>query len=140
VSEPRWLPVDVIVETNRDLVEETGEPHLLLFPHLLESATAKPWNMYYYGKVEDVVELATALLFGIARNHPFQQGNKRTGFLSAIIFLEQNGYTLSIPDTDLLGRYINLVIEGKMTEDDFVKSLKPYIREWGGEESGTADE
>jgi len=72
--------------------------------------------------------LATVLLFGIARNHPFQQGNKRTGLTAAEVFLSLNGYELTAPDSDLLAEAILDVIEGKASEDEFVGVMRLYVR------------
>ena len=91
---------------------------------MLELAVAKPKNHYHYRYVEDVVSLATTQLFGIARNHPFEQGNKRTGFLSAVVFLGLNGYAIDLADTDFLGRLVVAVLEDRMSEDDFADIVR----------------
>ena len=97
---------------------------------LLESALAKPQNEFFYRHVEDVGSLATTLLFGIARNHPFAQGNKRTGFLSAVDFLEINGYRLDVSDEEfLLGRLVVEVLEHKLDEERFADILQSMMRE-----------
>ena len=87
-------------------------------------AVAKPNNHYLYRNIEDVVSLATTLLFGIARNHPFEQGNKRTGFLSAVVFLEINGYSIDLAETDFLGRLVVAALEDRMSEDDFADIVR----------------
>ena len=87
-------------------------------------AVAKPNNHYLYRNIEDVVSLATTLLFGVARNRPFEQGNKRTGFLSAVVFLELNGYAIDLADTDFLGRLVVAALEDRMSEDDFADILR----------------
>jgi death on curing protein len=84
VTEPVWLSAEIVIYINERVVKRTGEPFLLRDRGLLESALVKPQNEFFYRHVEDVGSLATTLLFGIARNHPFAQGNKRTGFLSAV--------------------------------------------------------
>lgn len=112
-NEPLWLSVDEVVATNRDLVEETGEPHLIREVGLLESACAVPQNQWAYGGVTDLATLATSLLFAIARNHPFMQGNKWTALLAALQLLELNGWTLAdgIDSTEFADRIV-AVIEG----------------------------
>jgi death-on-curing family protein len=85
-NEPRWLPFDEIVAINREVVAATDEPHSLSSPELLDGAINRPRNYYEYEGVADVLKLAVILLFAICRNHPFQQGNKRTGFVAAIEF------------------------------------------------------
>jgi death-on-curing protein len=80
--------------------------------------------------VEDVASLATTLLFGVARNHPFAQGNKRTGFLSAVDFLEINGYMIDVSDDEfLLGRLVVEVLEQKLDEARFADIFRSLIRE-----------
>jgi death-on-curing protein len=124
VTEPAWLSVETVSFINERVVAKTGEPFLLRNHVLLEMAVAKPKNHYHYRYVQDVVSLATTLLFGIARNHPFEQGNKRTGFLSAIVFLETNGYAIDLEDTDFPGRLVVAALEDRMSEDDFADIVR----------------
>src|SRR6476620_6027179 len=84
VIEPAWLSTETVIDINKRVVSWTGEPFFLRDQGLLETALDKPKNHFHYGNVEDVASLATTLLLGIAQNHPFEHGNKRTGFLSAI--------------------------------------------------------
>ncbi|HZC15513.1 MAG TPA: type II toxin-antitoxin system death-on-curing family toxin, partial [Caulobacteraceae bacterium] len=76
----------------------TGEPFALRDAGLLISALGKPRNHWFYEGKRDAVSLAVTLLFGIARNHAFEQGNKRTAFEAALIFLLANGYVYDGPD------------------------------------------
>jgi death-on-curing protein len=84
-SEPRWLPIEAVIEHNRLEVEATGERHLLRDFGLLESALAQPRNFYGFGQ-DDIVVLAVVLMSGIARAHAFEQGNKRTASLQCDYF------------------------------------------------------
>jgi len=130
VIEPLWLSAETVIYINERVVTRTGEPFLLRDRGLLESALAKPQNEFYYRNVEDVASLATTLLFGIARNHPFAQGNKRTGFLSAIDFLEINGYTIDVDDDEFLfGRLVVEVLEQKLDEERFADIFRSVTRE-----------
>jgi death-on-curing protein len=123
LNEPVWLSAETVIAINKELVRETGEPFFVRDRGLLESAVAKPINRFHYDGVEDLVSLATTLLFGVARNHAFEQGNKRTGFLAAIVFLETNGYTIE-PDTSrATAAALVLALEGFMTEDEFADLL-----------------
>lgn len=92
-NEPVWLDADLLIEFNQLEVSATGEPHVLRDLPGLESALARPVNHWNYGE-GDIVALAVALLLGVARNHPFLQGNKRTAFAAAEYFLYLNGYEL----------------------------------------------
>ena len=128
--EPLWLSAETVIYINERVVTRTGEPFFLRDRGLLESALAKPQNEFYYRNVEDVASLATTLLFGIARNHPFAQGNKRTGFLSAIDFLEINGYTIDVDDDEFLfGRLVVEVLEQKLDEERFADIFRSVMRE-----------
>jgi death-on-curing protein len=131
VIEPVWLSAETVIYINEEVVRETGEPSFLRDRGLLESAVAKAINRFHYEGVEDVVSLATTLLFGLARNHPFEQGNKRTGFLAAVVFLETNGYAIE-PDASLaLASSIIYVLEGGVTEEQFAAMLWTVVREIG---------
>ena len=124
MTEPVWLSDETVVFINERVVAKTGEPFLLRNRVLLELAVAKPNKHSPYRYVEDIVSLATTLLFGVARNHPFEQGNKRTGFLSAVVFLELNGYAIDLADTDFLGHLVIAALEDRMSEDDFAHILR----------------
>jgi death-on-curing protein len=91
-SEPRWITPENLILINAQRVAETGEPHQLLDEGLLESAVTRPQNRWGMSGERDVVRLATTLLYGVAKNHAFEQGNKRTATVAALVFLEVNGY------------------------------------------------
>ncbi len=121
-----------IIRLNAILVEETGEPHAIVSRESLESACAKPRNHWNYGET-CVANLATELLFGIARNHPFLQGNKRTAFAAMIGFLGVNGYKFMVDDDVACGNHIIEVLEGEATQDSFAEALRAAIepaRHW----------
>jgi death on curing protein len=79
------------------VVAATGEPFALLDAGKLESALARPINHWEYGE-DDVLTLGIILLIAIAQSHAFLQGNKRTGFYAAEMFLNLNGYSLIASD------------------------------------------
>ena len=114
-NEPVWLTADLLIEFNELEVSATGEPHVLRDLGGLESAIARPVNHRHYGEA-DVVALAVALLLGIARNHPFLQGNKRTAFAAADYFLYLNGYDLTVEDSEALADVIVDAIRGDVSE------------------------
>jgi death on curing protein len=101
-NEPRWLPIDAIIEKNRLEVEETGERHLLRDIGLLEGALGRPQNAFAYGE-EDIVVLAVRLLAAIAQAHAFEQGNKRTAFGAMWHFFASTAMT-SISKTRHIGK------------------------------------
>jgi death-on-curing protein len=111
------------------VVAATNEPYSLTSPELLDSAVNRPRNHFEYDGEADVLRLAVILMFAICRNHPFRQGNKRTGFVAAVNFLFINGYELNIPDSERLADWIVDVICGRMSEDEFTEILVPHIVE-----------
>jgi death-on-curing protein len=119
-SEPDWLGAETLIALNAALVAETGEPHFVRDPGLLESALAKPINHWHYGEQEMSV-LAVSLLLGIARNHPFGQGNKRTALEAADAFLWLNGYDFVARDGAELADLIVAVITGEAGEEKLVE-------------------
>lgn len=126
-DEPLWLTPEEIIDINEYIVGETHEPFFVRSPELLHSAAARPQNHYAYGE-RDIVTLAFVLLLGIAKNHPFGQGNKRTAFVAANVILQQNGYALDAPENENeLGALIEDLVEGKIGLDDFTKVLRPYV-------------
>lgn len=119
LSEPTWLPFEEVVETNRDVVADTGEPHAVLDAGALDGACARARLAWEYG-TSNLADLAVKLLFGIAVNHPFEQGNKRTGWLSALMFLRLNGVETSAAD-EIVGELIVAVLEHRISEDYFTE-------------------
>jgi death on curing protein len=134
-NEPNWLPPDEVIDTAQDVVSRTGEPFHLRDGGALESALNRPKNHWEYGE-DDLLTLAIILIIGIARNHPFLQGNKRTAFISAEMFLNLNGYSLQIADSPILGEALDRLIERKISEEDFHLAVQDFIEETGQDELG----
>jgi death-on-curing protein len=127
-SEPRWLPIEAVVEINRTLVRNTGEQHFVRDQGLLESALARPQNAFAYGE-PDMVALAVRLMAGIAHAHPFEQGNKRTAFVAMMQFLMANGYDTTIEDTIAWAELVIDLVEHRSDEAEFVRALRPFVAE-----------
>ncbi|MBK5914955.1 type II toxin-antitoxin system death-on-curing family toxin [Rhodocyclus purpureus] len=89
---------------------------------LLESALSRPENQAVYGE-PDVFDCAAAYAFGLSRNHPFVDGNKRAVFLAAGLFLRLNGYRLVATQVDALQRMLALAA-GELSEADFAAWLR----------------
>jgi death on curing protein len=115
-----------VIEHNRLEVEATGERHFLRDFGLLESALARPRNFYGFGE-DDIVALAVALLNGVARAHAFEQGNKRTAFAAMRLFLLTNGYDTAFDDTISWADEVIALVEHRSTEDDFVRTIRPFV-------------
>lgn len=126
-NEPVWLTADHLIEFNELEVSSTGEPHLVRDRDGLESAIARPINHWHYGE-HDVVALAVALLLGVARNHPFLQGNKRTAFAAAEYFLYLNGYELDPEqDSEELAELLIDAINGDVSEHYLIEVLGSWV-------------
>jgi death-on-curing protein len=125
-NEPRWLPIEAVIQHNRFEVEETGERHFVRGLGLLESALARPQNAFAYGE-EDIVVLAVLLMAGIARAHAFEQGNKRTAVEALWHFLRLNGYDLAFKDSAEWERPVVELIEHRLTEEVFTSLLRPFV-------------
>jgi len=92
VSEPVWIDErDALAVHDQLLVLDGGAPGVR-DQGLLESALARPRQIHAYADHPDLVDISAAYTAGIVRNHPFVDGNKRTGFILGVLFLELNGY------------------------------------------------
>ncbi|MDH7454719.1 type II toxin-antitoxin system death-on-curing family toxin [Luteimonas composti] len=94
---------------------------------LLDSALARPQQLYAYGDPPpDLAALAASLAFGLAHNHPFVDGNKRTAAVACEVFVVLNGGTLQAQDHELYPQYLGLA-EGSLNESAFADWLRPRI-------------
>jgi len=93
MTEPRWLDLRIVVDFHAEQLALFGGPDGIRDLGLLESALGRPQNKFAYGET-DLAALAAAYGFGIAKNHPFVDGNKRTALASMIVFLNLNKLTL----------------------------------------------
>ena len=113
MKEPIFLGLDEVIEIHRDQIKRYGGPSGIRDMELLKSAIAMPPASFggeYLHK--DLYEMAAAYLFHIARNHPFIDGNKRTGAVAAVVFLLLNGIELNA-DEESFEKLVRSVAEGK---------------------------
>src|SRR5208282_801834 len=96
MTEPEWLDIDIVLDFHAEQLSLFGGADGIRDRGLLESALARPINKFAYGET-DLAALAAAYGFGIAKNHPFVDGNKRTALASIIVFLGLNGLDLDAP-------------------------------------------
>lgn len=94
-----WVTRDVVLAIHDEQLAEHGGATGVRDPGALDSALARPLNLVAYG-APDVAALAAAYAFGLAKNHAFVDGNKRTAFVVAEVFLDLNGFTLLADDAD----------------------------------------
>jgi death-on-curing protein len=124
MPEPEWIGVETALAIHEEQIAEHGGGEGVRDRGLLESALARPRNAWGYG-VTDICALAAALGHGIARNHPFVDGNKRTAFVAVETFLILNGVELMAGDADCVVAMLDLAA-GEMTEDEFAAWLRDH--------------
>jgi death-on-curing protein len=123
VNEPWvWLSSDVLLAVHDEQLAEHGGAAGVRDMGLFESALARPRNLVGYGS-PDVCELAAAYGYGLARNHPFIDGNKRTAFVAVELFLVLNGCVLVADDANCV-LTILAVASGTMSETAFATWLR----------------
>lgn len=126
MKEPRWLPKDLILAVHNRQLAEHGGGAGVRDEGLLESALARPQNLFAYGE-SDVAALAGAYAFGIAKNHPFIDGNKRTAFVACELFLAANGYDLAASDEECLAMMLGLAAS-EVEEAEFAAWLRENVQ------------
>lgn len=126
-SEPLWITAEDVIRINEREVAKIGEPYRLSDPSLLESALQRPADRWWLGEEKDVLRLATSLLYGLAQNHPFEQGNKRTATVAALMFLEANGYEWRLPDAGELAQWVLDLVEDTLSEEELAERIRPHL-------------
>ena len=122
MKEPLWLSPEAVRAFHVRLLADFGGSEGVRDEGLLESALSKPANLYHYEKA-DLFALAAAYAFGIVKNHPFIDGNKRTGFVAAAVFLDLNGHELIAPETEATLKTLALA-SGAITQAELAGWLK----------------
>ena len=126
MSEPEWLNLNVVLDFHAEQLALFGGPDGIRDLGLLESALARPVNKFAYGETS-FAALAAAYGFGIAQNHPFIDGNKRTALTSVIVFLGLNGFALDSTQEETTAVVLSLAA-GEITEDVFAHWIAEHIR------------
>ncbi len=121
-----WLERRDVEAFHASQLSEFGGLAGLRDPGALESALARPLNLAAYGK-PSIHQLAAAYAFGIARNHPFVDGNKRTALVSAFVFLELNGHDVTADEADAVVTFLALA-EGKLGQEALASWLETHSR------------
>jgi death on curing protein len=123
VNEPEWVTVPIVLAIHDEQLTAHGGSAGLRDVALLESALNRPRNKWSYENAE-LPELAAAYGYGIARNHPFIDGNKRTAWLAIYTFLGVNGVDFIVPEADAAAMTLALAA-GEVSEE----SLARWIRD-----------
>ena len=122
MTEPRWLDTTIVLDVHAEQLALFGGADGIRDLGLLESALARPINKFGYGE-SDLTVLAAAYAFGIARNHPFVDGNKRAAFASIIVFLGLNGYDFDVPPEQATAMILALAA-GEVSEESLARCIR----------------
>ncbi len=127
MNEPwRWLSADVLLAVHEEQLAEHGGAAGVRDLGLFESALARPQNVAAYGN-PDAADLAASYGVGLAKNHPFIDGNKRTAFVAVELFLALNGHDLVADDADCVLTML-AVAAGSLDEAGFAAWLRTHSR------------
>ena len=125
MTQPKWLPLNFILEIHSAQIAEHGGADGIRDEGLLESALSRPLNAFNYG-VDDLCELAALYGCGIIQNHPFLDGNKRTGLVALELFLELNGLRLMASDEETLATIL-AVASGEWSAPELTTWLRAQV-------------
>jgi death-on-curing protein len=122
VTEPVWLSTDLVISVHEEQLGRFGGPPGIRDQGPLESALGRPRHKYAYG-TEDLATLAAAYAFGLARNHPFADGNKRIAFLAMVTFLGLNDIEFVVPESEAVVMML-AVAAGEVSEEGLARWIR----------------
>ncbi len=123
----KWIKIDRVLAVHRRQIAEHGGADGVRDIGLLESGLARPQNILAYEPDADIARLAAAYALGIAKNHPFIDGNKRTAYVVMETFIIKNGFQLTAEPTD---KYLTLLslAEGTLSEEELTTWLRNNVQ------------
>ena len=124
--EPEWVAEEIVLLSHREQLAEHGGGDGVRDMGLLQSALARPQNAFHYNQVVSLSKLAACYGFGIAKNHAFVDGNKRTALVTSIMFLELNGYGLNSTQQENYLTFYDLA-QGELTEEELADWLESKL-------------
>lgn len=128
MTEPAWIDERDALALHGRMLALYGGAEGVRDGGLLQSALACPMQIYAYGDTPDVIGLAAAYTVGIVRNHPFVDGNKRTGFVVGVLFLELNGYRFTASEEAATQAVLELAA-GSLDEAGYTAFLRANAKE-----------
>ena len=127
MNEPRWIQKKTVLAIhNLQLVEHGGSPGLR-DESLLDSALGKPQHVFAYVDDADIFRLAASYAFGLATNHPFVDGNKRTALVVSVTFLDLNGWDVTSSREDEYLTFYGLAA-GEVSEEELAAWFRTHTR------------
>ena len=128
-AEPTWLDRTIVETLHADQIREHGGSLGIREQGMLESALARAQQKWHYDPSVDLAALAAAYAFGVAKNHPFVDGNKRAALVTAYTFLAVNELELEAPEPEAVSMVLGLA-DGSISEDDFAAWLRTHLIPW----------
>ena len=125
MTEPVWIDLEVLLAIHDEQLAEHGGQSGVRDRGLLESAMARPPNQFAYGE-PSIARLAASYAFGLSRNHPFLDGNKRTSLVVAELSLDMNGFDLVATDAQCVTTFLQLAA-GDLTEDQLADWITAHV-------------
>lgn len=128
MDEPVWLNPSILEAIHTDQIKEHGGRRGLQEAGLLESALARPRQQWAHRRDDvDLASLAAAYAFGIIENHPFVDGNERSGFVAAGVFLLLNGYEIEAPEPEVV-EVVMRVAGGQLDRDGLADWIRASLQ------------
>jgi death-on-curing protein len=124
--EPLWVDRVVVDAVHLDMLRTHGGLRGIRDENALESALARPRHRYAYARRANLPALAASYGYGLARNHPYRDGNKRTAFLVMVVFLELNGRELEASETEVVTMMLKLSA-GELSEAALAAWLRDHL-------------
>jgi death-on-curing protein len=126
VEEPIWLTREVLDHMHSQLIREHGGSYGIRDAGLIDSAVFRPRNRWEYEPDTDLVALAAAYAYGLAKNHGYVDGNKRVAFMAAYSFLDANGLRLTASEGEAHAVVVDLA-SGELSETDLARWLRAMV-------------
>lgn len=124
MNEPFWLDERMVRAMHADQIFQHGGSSGIRDENLLSASLARPRHVFAYTDTPTLFDLAAAYGYGLAKNHPFIDGNKRTAFVVMAAFLELAGYSLNAPEMEVV-----LIMERLATDQESQESLSEWLME-----------
>jgi len=126
--EPEWVAEQTVLNAHQEQLAEHGGGDGVRDMGLLQSALARPQNAFHYNQVNSLAKLAACYGYGIAKNHAFIDGNKRTALVVTLAFLELNGYLLRTTQEENYLTFYALAA-GVLTEEQLADWLESKLHQ-----------
>ena len=127
LREPLWLSRVVVDAMHNDQLREHGGLPGVRDENVLESALARPQQKWHDAENTAVPTLAAAYGFGLVKNHPYRDGNKRMGFLAMVTFLEVNGHEFDATDAEVVAEMLALA-DGRVSEAELTDWVRSHCK------------